>query len=69
MLHLVEIGSEGEGRSLDVMGINQPDNLADIADLGLRQDEIRRLLAGLQQEIVATRLGSRPARAVTAVAP
>jgi hypothetical protein len=56
ILRLVEIGSDGEGRSLDVMGINRPDTLADIADLGLRQDETKQLLAGLQQEIVAAQV-------------
>ena len=62
ILRLVEIGTEGEGRSLDVMGINRPGTLADIADLGLRQDETKRLLAGLQQEIVAAQVRDHAAR-------
>jgi hypothetical protein len=35
------------------MEINRPDDLGDIADLGLTLAEAKRLLAGLQQEIVA----------------
>jgi hypothetical protein len=47
ILRLVKIGVEGEGRTLDVMEINRPDDLGDIADLGMRLDETKRLLAGL----------------------
>jgi hypothetical protein len=65
ILRLVEIGSEGEGQSLDVMGIHRPDTLADIADLGLRQDETKRLLAGLQQEIVTAQVRDHAARRPT----
>jgi hypothetical protein len=39
ILRLVKIGAEGEGRALDVMEINRPDDLGDIADLGLTLDE------------------------------
>jgi hypothetical protein len=35
------------------MEIDRPDNLSDIADLGLTLGEAKLLLAGLQQEIVA----------------
>jgi hypothetical protein len=35
------------------MEINRPDDLGDIADLGLTLAEAKRLLAGLQQEVVA----------------
>jgi hypothetical protein len=65
ILRLVEIGSEGEGQSLDVMEIHRPDTLADIADLGLHQDETKRLLAGLQQEIVVAQVKSHAARRPT----
>src|SRR5271157_3286942 len=65
IVRLVEIDTEGEGRSLDVMGINRPDNLVDIADLGLRRDETKQLLAGLQQEIVAAQVKSHAARRPT----
>jgi hypothetical protein len=57
ILRLVKISAEGEGRALDVMEINRPDDLGDVADLGLRLEETKRLLAGLQQEIVATHAG------------
>jgi hypothetical protein len=50
ILRLVKIGTEGEGRSRDVIEIERPD---DIADLGLTLSETKRLLATLQQEIVA----------------
>jgi hypothetical protein len=59
---LVKIGAEGEGRTLDVMEINRPDDLSDIADLGLTLDETKRLLAGLQQEIVAAQVTDHAAR-------
>jgi hypothetical protein len=53
IVRLVKIGTEGEGPCTDVMEINRPDDLGDIADLGLTLAEAKRLLAGLQQEIVA----------------
>ena len=53
IVRLVKIGTEGEGSCTDVMEINRPDDLGDIADLGLTLAEAKRLLAGLQQEIVA----------------
>ena len=59
------IGVEGEGRTLDVMEINRPDDLSDIADLGVRLDETKRLLAGLQQEIVAAQVRQHAARRPT----
>jgi hypothetical protein len=62
---LVKIGAEGEGRALDVMEINRPDDLGDIADLGMRLEETKRLLAGLQQEIVATQVREHAARRPT----
>jgi len=52
-LRLVEIGAEGEGRCADVVEISRPDGLVDIADLGLTLAEGKRLLAGVQQEIIA----------------
>src|SRR5215213_4493010 len=35
IIRLVKIGTEGEGACTDVMQINRPDDLGDIADLGL----------------------------------
>jgi hypothetical protein len=53
IVRVVKIGAEGEGSATDVMEINRPGDLADIADLGLTLAETKRLLVGLQQEIVA----------------
>jgi hypothetical protein len=55
------------------MEINRPDDLGDIADPGMRLEETKRLLAGFQQEIVATQVREHaarrpPAHAVAAVA-
>ena len=53
IVRLVKIGADGENQSVDVMTINRPDDLRDIASLGLTLAEGKLLLAGLQQEIVA----------------
>jgi len=53
MLRLVKIGGEGEGPCTDIMEIRRPDDLVDIANLGLTLAEAKRLLARVQQEIVA----------------
>src|SRR3954453_6672171 len=41
VLRLVEIGAEGEGPCADVVEINRPDGLVDIADLGLTLAEAK----------------------------
>lgn len=46
ILRLVKTGLDGEGQSTDVMEINRPDNLGDIADLGLTLTEAKRRIAG-----------------------
>ena len=53
IVKLVSVGAEGEERSADVMRIARPDDLADLATLGLSLAEGKRLLAGVQREIVA----------------
>jgi len=53
MLRLVMIGAEGEGPCTDIMEIRRPDDLVDIANLGLTLAEAKLLLAGVQREIVA----------------
>ncbi len=53
ILRLVKTGAEGDGPSTDVMEIGKPDDLADIARLGLSLAEAKLLLAGVQREIVA----------------
>ena len=53
ILRLVKTGAEGEGQATDVMEIDRPDDLGDVANLGLTLSEAKQLLAVLQQEIVA----------------
>jgi hypothetical protein len=53
MLRLVKTGVEGDGSCTDVMEINRPGDFGDIATLGLTLAEAKRLLAGVQREIVA----------------
>jgi len=53
MLRVVKIGAEGEGPCTDVMEISRPEDLGNVADLGLTLAEAKRVLAGVQREIVA----------------
>ena len=53
MLRLVKTGVEGEGSCTDVLEIDRPGDLGDIASLGLTLAEAKRLLACIQREIVA----------------
>jgi hypothetical protein len=53
IVKLVSLGAEGEEHSTDVMRIARPDDLTDLASLGLTLAEGKRLLAGVQREIVA----------------
>jgi hypothetical protein len=53
IVKLVSIGAEGEEHSTDVMRIAKPDDLTDLASLGLTLAEGKQLLAGVQREIVA----------------
>jgi hypothetical protein len=62
IVRVVKIGAEGEGPATDVMAINRLGDLADIADLGLTLAETKRLLAGVQQEIVAAQVRDHAAR-------
>jgi hypothetical protein len=43
---LVTTGADGDGPGMDVMEINKPDDLSDIADLGLSLAEAKLLLRG-----------------------
>ncbi|WP_424139207.1 ISKra4 family transposase [Roseomonas chloroacetimidivorans] len=58
----MSIGAEGEEHSTDVMRIAKPDDLTDLASLGLTLAEGKRLLAGVQREIVATQARIHAAR-------
>ena len=49
----MKTGADGEKQSIDVATINRPDDLVEIANLGLTLAEGKLLLAGLQQQIVA----------------
>jgi len=53
MLRLMEIGAEGEGPCTDILEIRRPGDLVDITNLGLTLSKAKRLLAGVQREIVA----------------
>ncbi len=53
LLRLVATGAEGDGPCTDVTEIHRRADLVDIANLGLTLAEAKRLLAGVQQEIVA----------------
>ena len=52
IVKLVSAGAEGDERSADIMRIAKPDDLGDLANLGLTLAEGKLLLAGIQQEIV-----------------
>jgi len=52
IVRLVQIMANGDEPFADVMTINRPDDLDHIANLGLTVADGKRMLAGLQQEIV-----------------
>ena len=62
IVRVVKTGAGGEGHCTDVMEIMRPADLSDIADLGLTLPDAKRLLAGLQQAIVAGQSGNHAAR-------
>jgi hypothetical protein len=62
IVRLVKIGAGVEGQATDIMEISRPDDLCDINDLGLTLAETKRLLAGLQQEIVAAQIRDHAVR-------
>jgi hypothetical protein len=62
ILRLVKTGAEGDGQSTDVMEINNPDDLSDIADLGLSLAEAKLLLARVQRDIVAAQASAHAIR-------
>src|SRR3954467_11414995 len=53
IVKLVSIGAAGDERSTEVMRIARPDDLTDLATLGLTMAKGKQLLAGVQQELVA----------------
>jgi len=62
MLRLVKIGVEGEEPCTDIMEINRPGDLVDIANLGLTLAEAKLLLVGVQREIVAAQARTHAVR-------
>jgi hypothetical protein len=62
IVRVVKTGAEGEGPCTDVIEINRPDNLGEIADLGSTLAEMKRLLACVQQEIVTAQARNNAAR-------
>jgi hypothetical protein len=62
IVRVVKTGVEGGAPCTDIMEITRPDGIGDIADLGLTLVEAKRLLAGLQQEIVAAQVREHAAR-------
>ena len=61
VLRLVNIADEGEGRATDIMEIDRPGDLPDIATLGLTLSAAKQLLSVLQREIVAAQAGTHAA--------
>src|SRR5690349_22116329 len=62
VLRLVETGSEGSSCSVDVLEIDRPGDLGDLAALGLTHAEGKQLLAGVQQAVVAAQSRDHAAR-------
>jgi hypothetical protein len=61
VLRLVETRADGGTRSIDVLELSRPGNLRDIADLGLTLPEAKRILARVQQAVVAAQAGDHAA--------
>ena len=62
IVKLVSIGAAGVECSTEVMRIARPDDLTDLATLGLALAEGKQLLAGVQQELVAAQARLHAAR-------
>ena len=62
ILRLVKTGADGHGQGMDVMEISKPDDLGNIAHLGLSLAEAKLLLAGVQREIIAAQARAHAVR-------
>src|SRR5690349_18921662 len=62
MVRLVKTGADGEKLCIDVATITRPDDLVEIASLGLALAEGKLLLAALQQQIVAAQASDHAVR-------
>jgi len=57
---LVETGAEGEARCTDIMEIIRPDDLEDIADLGLTLAEAKLLQGAFSRRSLPRKPGGMP---------
>ncbi len=62
IVKFVNVGAESEAEATDVMEISRPDDLPNVADLGLTLAETKWLLAGLQHEMVAGQVRAHAVR-------
>jgi hypothetical protein len=62
VLRLVETEPNSTTRSVDLIEINRPTGLAEIANLGLTLTEAKQILARVQQEVVAAQARDHAAR-------
>ena len=62
IVRLVSVGAEGEEHSTDVLQIARPGDLTDLARLGLTLADGKRLLAGVQRELVAAQARAHAVR-------
>ena len=62
IVRLVSLGAEGEEHSTDVLQIARPGDLTDLASLGLTLADGKRLLAGVQRELVAAQARAHAVR-------
>jgi hypothetical protein len=65
VLRLVEIGIDGSSRSVDVLEIECPGDLGDLADLGLTLANGKQLLTQVQQAVVAAQCRNHATRRPT----
>jgi hypothetical protein len=65
IVRLVEAGAGGDDRGTDVMEIAKPNDLRDIANLGLSLAEAKQVLAAIQREVVAAQARDHAARRPT----
>ena len=62
VLRLVESGVEGSAGIVDVLEIDGPGDLRNLADLGLKLAQGKQLLSQVQQAVVAAQCRQRVAR-------
>jgi hypothetical protein len=65
IVRLVEAGGGGDDRGTNVIEIAKPDDLRDVANLGLSLAEAKQLLAAIQREVVAAQAREHAVRRPT----